>query len=117
MTLFSFNALSVNSLKCLSMKNQECKTRRKIKDFNRNEPVFYHYNIKINKCSRSCNNINNSYAKLCIPDIIKNKNVKVFNLMPKINEAKQIMWHETCQCMCRLSASVCNNRPRWSEDK
>ena len=27
----------------------------------------------INKCSGSGNNINDSYAKLCIPDVVKNK--------------------------------------------
>ena len=40
-------------------------------DINANEPVFYPYSIKLNKCSGSCNNINNSYAKLCIPDVVK----------------------------------------------
>ena len=54
------------------MNNQECKARPKIIDVNNNEPVFYPYSIKINKCSGSCNNINDPYAKLCVPDIIKN---------------------------------------------
>ena len=39
-------------------------------DINSNEPVFYPYSIKVNKCSRSCYNINDSYTKLCIPDIV-----------------------------------------------
>ena len=66
-----FNLLYVNSLECVSMNNQECKARPKIIDVNSNEPVFYPYSIKVNKCSGSCSNINDSYAKLCIPDIIK----------------------------------------------
>ena len=45
-----------------------------------NEPSFYPYNILVNKCSGSCNNINDLYAKLCIPDVVKNMNIKVFNL-------------------------------------
>ena len=73
---FIFNVLNVNSLKCISMNNQECKARPKITDINANEPVFYPYSIKVNKCSGSCNNINNPYAKLCIPDI-KNKRQSV----------------------------------------
>ena len=36
--------------------------------------------------------------------------------MSRINETRQIIWHETCKCICRLSASVCNNRQRWNED-
>ena len=54
-------------------------------------------NIKVNKYSGNCNNINNLYAKLCIPDIIRKINVKVFNLTSKINEARQILWHKTCK--------------------
>ena len=38
---------------------------------NNNEPVFYPFSIKVNKCSGSCNNINYPYAKLCVPDAVK----------------------------------------------
>ena len=27
--------------------------------------------MKARKCSNSCKNINNQYAKLCVPDIVK----------------------------------------------
>ena len=93
------NVLNVNSLECISMNNQECRARTKMIDNNANEPVLYPYSIKVNKCSGNCNNINNPYAKLCIPDIIKKINFKVFNLMSRINETRQISWHETCKCV------------------
>ena len=57
------------------MKNQECKTRPEIINVNGNELVFYPFSIKTSKCSGSCNNINESYAKVCIPDVIKDLNV------------------------------------------
>ena len=117
MVVFSFNVLNVNSLECISMNNQECKARPKIIDVNNNEPVFYSYSIKVNKCSGSCNNVNNPYTKMCVPDIVKSINVKVFNLMQRINETKQILWHETCKCVCRLSAAVCNSKQIWNSDK
>ena len=41
MTFFSFNILSVNSLECISMKNQECKIRSEVINVNSNNPVFY----------------------------------------------------------------------------
>ena len=75
-----FNPSYVNSLECISMNNQECKTRPKIIDVNNNEPVFYPYSIKVNKCSGSCSNINDPYAKLCVPDIAEN--TKVFTTNP-----------------------------------
>ena len=90
MTTF-FSLPDVNSLECISMNNQECKARPKIIDVNNNEPLCYPCSIKVNKCSGSCNNINDPYAKLCVPDIIKNINVKVFNLMSRINETRQII--------------------------
>ena len=117
MTFFSFNPLNVNSLECVTMNNQECKARPKIIDVNSNEPVFYPYSIKVSKCGGSCNNINDPYAKLCVPDIIKNINVKVFHLISRINETRHIIQHETYKCICRLSASVCNSRQRFNEDK
>ena len=98
-TFFNFDLSDVNSLECISMNNQECKARTKIIDVNSNEPVFYSYNIKVNKCSGSCNNINDPYARLCVPDIVKNINVKAFNLMSRINETRHIIWYENCKCV------------------
>ena len=54
---------SVNLLSCISMNNQECKVRPQIVNVNSDEPVFYPFSIKTSKCSGSCNNINNPYAK------------------------------------------------------
>ena len=66
---------NVSSLSCISLNNQECKARPEIINVNSNNPVFYPFSIKISKCSGNCNNINNPYAKICVPDIIKNLNV------------------------------------------
>ena len=77
------------------MNNQECKIRPEIINVNSDEPVFYPFSIKANKCDGSCNNINDPYAKMCVPDIVKNLNVKVFDLMSRTNETRRIEWHET----------------------
>ena len=89
------------------MNNQ---ARPEIVNVNSNEPLFYLFSIKKSKCSGSCNNINDSYAKLCVPDVTKSLNIKVFNLMSRTNETRYIKWHETCKCKCRLDVSVCNNK-------
>ena len=73
--------------------------------------------IKINKCKGSCNTINDPYAKLCVPDTIKNINVKVFNLMSRTNETRHKKWQKTCKCKDKLNVSVSNNKQRWNEDK
>ena len=75
------------------MNNQECKIRPEITNINSNEPLFYLYSVKISKFSGSCNNVNNPYAKLCVPDIVKNTNIKAFNLMSRTNKTRYIEWH------------------------
>ena len=71
---------------CVLMNNQECKITTKIIDINNNEPTIYHISIKVTKCSGTCNNINDPYAKLCVPDVVRNINNKVFNLMSRTND-------------------------------
>ena len=52
------NAISLN---CVSVKNQECKTRPQVVNVNSNNPIFYPFSVKTNKCSGNCNNINDPY--------------------------------------------------------
>ena len=99
------------------MSNQECKVRPELININSNEPLFYPYSVKITKCSGSCNNINDPYAKICIPDVVKNINLKVFNLISRTNETRYIKLHETLKCKCRFDESVYNNKQCWNDDK
>ena len=89
-SLFLSSLVSTTSLYCLSMKNQECQVRPEITNVDSNEPIFYPFSIKASKCSGSCNNINDPYAKICVPDVIKDLNVKVFNLMSRTIETRNI---------------------------
>ena len=75
----STNQLSATPLSCISMNHQECKVRTEIINVNSDEPVFYPFSIKASKCIGSCNNIKDPYAKMCVPDVVKNLNVKVIN--------------------------------------
>ena len=66
------NFTNANSLSCISMINQECKTRPQIVNVNSNNPIFYPFRINISKCSGYCNNINDPYLNVCVPDVVKN---------------------------------------------
>ena len=79
------------------MNNEACKARPEIININSKNPVFYLFSIKISKCSGSCNNINDPYPKICVPDVVKDLNFKVFNLMLSTNETRFIEWHETLE--------------------
>ena len=99
------------------MTYKECKVRPEIINVNSDESVFYPFSIKTSKCSGSYNNINDPYAKMCVSDVAKNLNFKVFNLMSRTNETRHIEQHETCKCKCRLDASLCNNKQLWNDVK
>ena len=85
--------------------------RPQIVNVNWDDPVLFPFSIKTSKCSVSCNNINNPYAKLC-SDVVKNLNVKVFHLVSGTNE-----WQETCKCKYRFNSVVFNNKQRWNDVK
>ena len=111
------NLTSATSLSCISVNNQVCKLRPEIINVNSDEPVFYPFSIKTSKCSGNYNNINDPYAKKCVPDVVKSLNVKFFNVMSGTNETRHIKCHEMCKCKCRLDSSVCNNKQRWNDGK
>ena len=63
--------ISAISLECISINNQEYKVKPQTVNVNSEKHVFFSFSIKINKCSGSCNNISDPYAKLCVPDVAK----------------------------------------------
>ena len=63
------NLTSATPLSGISMNKQESKIKSEITHVNSTEPVFYHFSIKTSKCSGSCNNINDPYVKMCLPDM------------------------------------------------
>ena len=113
-----FNALKVNALECVSVINQKCMPRPKIFDVNEGvgEVLFYPYNVLVNKCSGSCDTINNPMAKLCVTGIVKRINMQVYNFLMRLNETRSVLWHESCKCVCKLNSSVCNNKQIWNRE-
>ena len=70
-----------------------CVTGPKILDVNEGvgEALFYPYNVLVNKCSGSCNTLNNPMAKLCVPNIIKGINMQVYNFLMRLNETRNVL--------------------------
>ena len=92
--------------------------RPKILDVNEGvgEALFYPYNVLVNKCSGSCDTINNPMEKLCVPGIIKRINLQVYNFLMLLNETRSVLWHESCKCLCKLNSLICNNKQIWNSD-
>ena len=113
-----FSILKVNTLECLSVINQKCMLRPKILDVNEGvgEALFYPYNVLVNKCSGSCDTLDNPMAKMCVSNIIKRINMKVHNFLMRLNETRNVLRHESCKCICRLNSSLCNSKQIWNSD-
>ena len=92
--------------------------RPKILDVNEGvgEALFYPYNVLVNKCTGSCNTLDNPISKICVPNVIKNVNIKVYNFLMMLNETRNVLWHGSCKCVCKLNSSVCNNKQIWNSD-
>ena len=34
----------------------------------------------------------------------------------RINETRNVLWHERCKCVCQLNSSACNRKQMWNSD-
>ena len=64
----------------------------------------------VNKCGWIFNIIDEPCARVCVPDKVKSMNIKVFDFMSRVNEARFLVQHESCKCNCRLTESGCNSK-------
>ena len=87
--LINVSSLNAIPLSCIQMNNQQCQKIPEIINVSKNSPVFYPFSIKTSKCSGNCNNINDPYAKVCVPDVVKDLNVKLINIMSRTYEIKK----------------------------
>ena len=108
----------MGALECVSVVNQKCMPRPKILNGNEGigEALFYPYNVLVNKLSGSCDTLNNPMSKICVPKIIKNVNMKVYNFLMRSSGTRNVLWHENCKCVCKLNSSVCNSKQIWNSD-
>ena len=97
----------MRALECVSVVNQKCMPKPKILDVNEGvgEALFYPYNVLVNKYSESCNTLDNPMTKLCVPNVIKRVNMQVYDLLMMLNKTRNVLWHESCKCVCKLNSS------------
>ena len=118
LTISLFSIIKTKALECVSVINQKCMPRPKILDVNEGagEALFYLYNVQVNKCSGSCNTLDNPLEKLCVLNVIKGLHMKVYNFLTMLNETRNVLRHESCKCICKLNSSVCNNKQIWNSN-
>ena len=78
-----FGIIKTKALACVPVINQKCMPSPKILDVNEGigEALFYPFKVLVNKCSGSCNTLDNPMSKICTPKIIKNANMQVYNFL------------------------------------
>ena len=88
-----FSIIKTKALECVSVVNQKCMSRPKILDVNEGvgEASFYPYKVLVNKCSGSCNTLDNPMSKICIPKIVKNVNIQVYNFLMRLDETRNVL--------------------------
>ena len=108
-----FDIIKTKALECVSVINQKCIPRPKILNVNEGvgEALFYPYNVLVIKCSGSCNTLDNPMSKICVPNVIKNINMQVYNFLMRLNKTCNVLWHESCKVENHRS-----NRKWWNKD-
>ena len=89
---------SKGPIKCVSLSKHPCQARPTIVNINSDETLFFLFTVSGKKCNESCNTIDDLYARVCLPNKVKNMNVTVFNLISGVNETRFLIRRESCKC-------------------
>ena len=74
------------AIKCVSTNNQQCMARQKFINLNLDQLHYCIFIIIMNKCDGNCNNVPDQFGRICASNKIEDVNLKVFNMIKKINE-------------------------------
>ena len=67
--------------KCMSLNSEPCMVRLTLIDSNPVELKYYPFMFSLDKCSASCNSVDDLSIKICVPSKTKDVTVKVFNII------------------------------------
>ena len=78
----------------------------------------FHYSqfaVKIDSCVGSCNTLNDSSNKACVPNKTEDLNLSVFSMITGTNESKTLTKHISCECKYRFDGKK-RNSDQWSNN-
>ena len=82
----------------MSLNNEPCKSRHTLIDLNPIELNYCSFMITLGRCPGRFNTFDDSSRKICVRNKIDDLNVKVFNLITRINYAKN-----RCTWKCKFN--------------
>ena len=102
-----------NHTKFVSLSNQKCMIQPTLINFHPNEYSqelhYYPFAVKLDRCVRSCNNLNELSNKVCVPNKTEDLNLSMFNMITGINESRTLTKHIPCKYNCRFDGRKCNS--------
>ena len=84
--------------KDVSLSDKSCIVKPTLTDLNPVEFNYYPFMVSLDKCSGSCNAAVDLSTKLCVPNKAKDLNLKIFNMITRINETTTLIKHISCDC-------------------
>ena len=92
--------------KCASLSSQKCLIQSGLINLHRNEYSqefhYYPFVVKLGRCVRSFNILNDLSNKVCVPNKTEDLNLSMFNMITGINEPKTLAKHISCKCKCKF---------------
>ena len=91
----------------MPLSNEPCIIRLTFIDLNPFELNHYPFMISLGKCNGNCNVVNDLSTKIyvpsktkyvCVPIEINDVDVRVVNMIMKLNETKTLVKHVSCDC-------------------
>ena len=70
---------------------------------------YHPFMISLDKCNGSCNGVDDLSTKIYVSSETKVINVKVFDMIRRINEAKTLVKHFSYDCKCKFDSTTCNS--------
>ena len=109
------NFIGSLATKCVSLINETCMVRPTGIDLGAIELSYYPFMIVLDKCNGSCNASDGlSTCLLGVPNELKDINVKLFNMITRLNEA--LLKHFSCDCKCTFNSTTCNSNQKWNNE-
>ena len=72
--------------------------------------------ISLDKCNISCSAIDDISTKIYVSSGTKDVNIKVFNMITRINEAKTLVKHISFDYKCKFENTARNSDQKWNNE-
>ena len=105
------------AIKCIFINNQQFLVGATLIDLNLDELYYYSFIVSMNRCHGRCTTVEELVRRICFHNKMRDMNLKVFNMINKINESKTLAKHISCECRYEFNGRKYNSRQNWNNDK